>query len=142
MPLTLNADGRKTVGPGATDIAHAFESLERGPGIGPGISIIMLQCDEAHMLTATGTYTEGFFLGHNDGDPEYEYVTDMHQPISPDDIIKIFQAYAGGEDWGQSKFKWEVNDTRESMAWKIISRVLVGGFICYFIYVIIRQILK
>jgi hypothetical protein len=147
MPLTLNADGKRTNEPTAADIARTFESLERGRfrlfGFrGPGISLIILQRDESHMLTATGTYSDGFMLGHNDGDPDLEHVTDMNKPIPPADMVKIFQAYARGDDWGHSTFNWDVNDLRGGKTSRILVWLLVGGFVAYMGYVIVRQLLK
>jgi hypothetical protein len=141
MPLTLSVDRNRIEGVDSTDIAHAFESLDRRSGgafTGPGLSMIILERDAAHLLMATGTYAAGFVLSHHDGDPEYEYNSDMNQPVTVEEVTKIFQAYARGEDWGQSKFKWEPFDSREGNTSKIIKRLLGIGFLGYLAYVVVK----
>lgn len=145
MPLTLSVDGKRTEEAGATDIARAFESLDRRTGgvfTGPGLSMIILERDDAHLLMATGTYAAGFVLSYHDGDPEYEYNSDVSQPITVEEVIKIFQAYARGDDWGQSKFKWEPFDSREGNTSKIIKRLLGIGFLGYLAYVVLKNFAK
>jgi hypothetical protein len=108
MALTLNVDGKIIENPSETDIAFAFESLDKGTGLfrGPGLSMIILARKEAEEIMATGIHDEGFVLTYQDGNPAYNYNSDIHQPIPVAETIKIFQAYARNEDWGQSKFKW------------------------------------
>lgn len=107
MALTLDVDGKIIENPSATDIACAFETLGKGTGFfrGPGMSMIILARREAEEIMATGTHDEGFVLTYQDGHPEYNYNTDIHQPVPLAETVKIFQAYARNEDWGQSKFK-------------------------------------
>jgi len=127
MALTLNVDGKIIENPSETDIAFAFESLEKGTGFmrRPGLSIIILARKEAEEIMATGIHDEGFVLTYQDGDPAYNYNSDIHQPVPVDETIKIFQAYARNEDWGQSKFKWsrfelEVKPSKSLVYWLII----------------------
>ena len=110
MAMTLNVDGVRTEGPSDTDIAHGFESLDKEEArifSGPGLSIITLDRSDTESLTATGTYAQGFILGYQNGRPEDEVSTDLHDPVPVEKVIKAFQSYARGEDWGQSKFEWK-----------------------------------
>ncbi len=103
--------------------------------------MVILEYDDANLLMATGTYACGFMLSHHDGDKECEYHTDVNQPITVPEVIKIFQAYARGEDWGRSTFKWErvVVDDKIS---HIIKRLVILGFFGYLIYVVVRNLVK
>ena len=144
MPLTLNVDGKMTSEPDPTDIAHAFESLDKRSGgliTGPGLSMIILEQDEAHLLMATGTYASGFLLSYHDGERECEYNSDMKQPVPVGEVVGIFQAYARGADWGRSKFKWERNVVEDKPA-NIIKRLLIIGILGFLAYVIIKHLAK
>ena len=110
MAVNLNVDGVRTQSPSDTDIAHGFETLDRKEArifSGPGLSIITLDRSETESLTATGTYAQGFILGYQNGRPEDEVSTDLHNPVPVEKVIKAFQFYARGEDWGQSTFEWK-----------------------------------
>jgi hypothetical protein len=143
MALTLNVDGKTIENPSDSDIVSAFESLGKGTGFfrGPGLSIIILARKEAEEIMAVGTYNEGFVLTYQDGHREYNYTTDLHQPVSTDETIKIFQAYARNEDWGQSKFKWERCALEEKTS-TVIKRLLVIGILACLIYCAIKLFLK
>jgi hypothetical protein len=106
MPLTLNVDGKNTKRPTASDIAFAFDALDKRTGlIHGGLSLVMLIKDEVHWLTAAGHADEGFALSYQDGDPQFEYFSDNR--LSTTDVIRIFQTYAAGSDWGKETFKWD-----------------------------------
>jgi hypothetical protein len=141
MALTLNVDGKITENPGNADIASAFESLEKGTGFlrRPGLSMIILARNEAEEIMATGIHDEGFVLTYQDGDPAYNYNSDIHQPVPVDETIKIFQAYARNEDWGQSKFKWsrfelDVKTSKSIIYWLIV------GLIAFFVIKLVTKI--
>jgi hypothetical protein len=110
MSLKLNVDGLQTENPSDSQIACGFESLDKGEArllSGPGLSMVILSRSDTEDLVATGTYTQGFVLTHQDGRPEEEITTDMHQPVPVDTVIKMFQSYARGENWGKSQYQWE-----------------------------------
>lgn len=140
MALTLNVDGKSIRNPSETDIASAFETLGKGTGFlrGPGLSMIILARREAEEIMATGTHDEGFVLTYQSGNREYNYSTDIHQPIPVAETIKIFQAYARNEDWGQSKFNWHRFDLEVKTS-KVLIRLLIIGLIAF---IAIKWIMK
>ena len=142
MTLTLNVDGKQVSQPGDADIAQALEALDKRTGFfaGPGISIIERGSDEAQSLTATGTAGAGFLLSYKDGDPDCEYNTGLEQSVSLDETIRIFQAYARGDDWGKSNFKWERTVLVEGDTPRLIKRLLVIGFLGYLAYLVVRKL--
>ena len=143
MALTLNVDGKIIENPGGTDIASAFETLGKGTGLfrGPGFSMIILARREAEEIMATGTHDGGFVLTYQDGSPEYHYNTGMNRPVPVADAIKMFQAYARNEDWGQSKFQWKRFDLEVKTS-QSVKRLLIIGFVACLVYFFIRLIAK
>jgi len=144
MALTLNVDGKITGNPGATDIAAAFESLDQGTGFmrRPGLSIIILARKEAEEIMATGIHDEGFVLTYQDGDPAYNYNSDIHQPVPVAETIKIFQAYARNEDWGQSKFKWSRFEVDVKPAKSIVYWLIIGLIVFFVIKLVTKIVVK
>src|SRR5689334_14821137 len=109
MALRLDIDGEIVEEPKAEDIARGFEELGKGSGFfkGPGITIAVLASDESHEISATGTRGDGFMLAYKDGDADSEFIAGPEQAVTFEEVIRIFQAYARGEDWGRANFKWE-----------------------------------
>jgi hypothetical protein len=137
MALNLNVDGARTDNPSDTDIAHGFESLDKREArllSGPGLSMILLSRSETENLVATGTYAQGFMLSHQNGRPEDEIATDMREPVPVDKVIKAFQSYVRGEDWGQSTYKWErvgIIDANPRATTKRLIIFVIGGVIAF-----------
>ena len=122
------------------DIARAFESLDHRPSSllrGPGLSMVILARKEAEDIMAVGTYAQGFVLTYMDGNPEYNQTSDMNKPIQVGEVIKIFQAYARNEDWGQSNFKWERFDLKPK-----VSKVVIGWLIILLIGIAVMALLS
>src|SRR5262245_25222647 len=131
MALNLDVDGKQTANPRDSDIAHAFESLEKGATrllSGPGLSIIVLSRGKAEELAATGTHAMGFMLSYHQNGSKDEFSTDPQQPLSVGEVIRAFQLYARGEDWGQSLYKWKrVGSMKEIPIGNIILLIILGG---------------
>jgi len=143
MALTLVVDDKKTENPDSTDIASAFELLDKRPaGLlkGAGLSMIILARSEADFLMATGCYAGGFVLSYQDGNPEYEYNSDLHQPVPVDETIKMFQAYARGENWGQSNIQWNRLRMKYGTV-DVVKRLLIIGFIGFLAFVLIKYVI-
>jgi len=140
MALTLVVDDEKTENPDSTDVASAFESLDKRPAgflKGAGLSMIILARTDVDFLMATGCYAEGFVLSYQDGNPEYEYNSDLHQPVPVEETIKMFQAYARGENWGRSNIQWNRLRMKYGTV-GAIKRLLIIGFAGFLAFVLIK----
>ena len=139
MALTLDIDGELIQNPSAAQIADAFQSLEKGGGFfGPGISIAILSRAQAEFLMASGTRDAGLMLSYQDGDPVWQYEAGADQAVSFDEAIRVFQAYAAGDDWGRGNLQWE----REQMISKwdsILRRLLIIGLIAFVAYIVVKK---
>ena len=139
MALTLNVDRKQTVEPDDLDIAREIGSIDSSKGLGSGISLIILSRDSTHWICASGHPLEGFALSYQDGDAEWEYCNKRFLP--PAEIIKIFQAFARGGDWGKAGFDWEaVRTARDLPRW--IRWLLLGGFFGCLVYLILKSALN
>ena len=133
MALSLNIDGKIIEEPGPDDIARSFEELSKAKSftLGPGITMAILARDEAYRLMATGSRDAGFVLSYKDGDADSEYVIEPGLDVEFGEVIRIFQAYARGEDWGKETFNWERREVaaRRSMLIKILLIVTILGIL-------------
>jgi len=109
MALTLNINGKIIEEPSPDEIAKSFEGLSKMKSftLAPKIATAILARNEAHQVMATGHREAGFVLSHKDGDVDSEYVIEPGRDVEFDEVIRIFQAYARGEDWGKETFTWE-----------------------------------
>jgi len=135
VAITLDIDGKIIGEPKAEDIASGFEALQKGSGFfkAPGITIAILARDKEHEICATGTRDAGFMLSYKDGDANFEFVAGPEQAVKFGEVVRIFQAYARGEAWGQSNFKWEqMQITGEmSMVTKVVLLVALLGIVAF-----------
>jgi hypothetical protein len=140
MPLVLDVDGRQIVEPDKTDIAGAFASLGE-PGFRQGgISLITLTRDETHSLTASGHPDEGFSLSLEDGEPDRVYNTERF--LGTDEVVKIFQAYARGGNWGKDGIQWEVMELHSGTVGKWAARIALACLLAYAAYVLFKSVIQ
>jgi hypothetical protein len=101
MATMLDVDGKEFKEPTESDIAIAFDAIEKRTGFfHGGISLVTLTIEAVGSLTAAGHPAEGFSLSYNDGSPDLEYFSSETLPI--DEVVKIFQMYARRDDWGKA----------------------------------------
>jgi hypothetical protein len=113
MATMLDVDGKEFKEPTESDIAIAFDAIEKRTGFfHGGISLVTLTIEAVGSLTAAGHPAEGFSLSYNDGSPDHEYFSSETLPI--DEVVKIFQMYARRDDWGKARFKWEQLETLDT----------------------------
>lgn len=109
MALTLNINGKIIEEPSSDEIARSFEELSKMKSFSLELkmAVAILARDEAHQLIATGQREAGFVLSHRDGGVDSEYMIDSGGDVEFAEVVRIFQAYARGEDWGKETFTWE-----------------------------------
>jgi len=135
MPPTLAIDGEVTKNPSATDIATKLEAIDKRDS---GISLVTLTLDETHFLSAAGHPAEGFSLSFQDGDPSCEYFSYKFLPVL--EIIRVFQDYACGRDWGREKFTWDAMRTLDSKTQLKRLALIVG--IVVLLYAAVRVVIS
>ena len=133
MALTLDVDGRRIENPDSTEIARAFESLDKRTGfLHGGLSLVTLAADETHSLGASGHPVEGFTLCHRDEDPKRDSFS--RRTLTMQDVIKAFQRYAQREDWGKAGIDWDELETLDGkrqakrLLWILAAAALLFGF--------------
>lgn len=89
---------------------------------------MVLRKDATHWLAAFGTFAEGFSLSYQDGDSNYQFYAEQQgTPVA--EVVRIFQAYARGEDWGQARFTWEpfiLRDKTMTIVKRLLMIILLG----------------
>lgn len=144
MALILDVDGKRTERPNSEQIADGFRSIDPeqiGFHSGTGISLVTLTKGEGNSITATGHPAEGFALSFEEGETDVVYENTKLQFLPMHEVIAIFKAYARGEDWGKDRFQWERADYREGKVGKIIKLIVIGGFLAYLAFWILKTIL-
>jgi hypothetical protein len=142
MPLTFDVDGKTVKDPTPDDIAGGFASIKAG-GM-RSISMVLLERPPVQ-LWAYGHPKEGYTLDITQSlEPkgtETSKVTSLAQPIPQEEVIRIFQDFARGDDSWQTKFQWEPGITVLPRAQTLMrSAVILGGFVL--LVLLLKYVLK
>jgi hypothetical protein len=132
--MTLEVDGNRTENPDANAIAAGFGSINKRTGFFRGaISLVKIAHDQTHWLAAAGNPAEGFTLSYQDGDPLRDYFTDRLVPAA--EVLKIFQAYACGDEWGREKFIWDtcLSLDRKTQFRRLVVIAVVASAVIWFV---------
>lgn len=142
MPLTFDVDGKRLKDPTSDDIAGGFASIS---AVGThDISVIELGRPPV-ILCAFGNPTQGYTLDIRETlEPkgtETSKVTSPAKLLPHEEVVRIFQAFARGDDSWQAKFHWEpgLGTIPAGRAYKHLA-VMIIGFVL--LVLVLKYVLK
>jgi hypothetical protein len=142
MPLTFDVDGKTVKDPAPDDIARGFASINAEGR--RSISIVMLERPPVQ-LWAFGHPKEGYTLDiTQEAEPKgtlTSKITSPAKPVPHEEIIRLFQDFARGDDSWQNRFEWEPRPV-EGPFTKVLKRifVIIVGFVL--LVLILKYVLK
>jgi hypothetical protein len=142
MPLTFDVDGKTMQDPGNDEIAKGFASIDAEGR--RSISMIMLRRAPIE-LWAFGHPKEGYTLAiDEDVAPKGTRTSKVTSPtkmVPHDEIIRLFQDFARGDDSWQNRFAWEPGITETPMG-RVLKRLIAIVLSFLLLVLILKYVLK